>query len=178
MSARPAQTCFCPGSSCNAHASSFDRPRAHSQGAQEATTIEKTCSAQLNGAALEAILAQGPAWEGLRASAQDVWAGHKEDPQKVHHMISDCYGDALPALSTAGLPIPPLPASKGSGLEGFTEGETVLCQEAQDVMDWVLTQGMGVLMVGRTEAAASAATLAVQKALPASCRSCFLAFKV
>ena len=40
------------------------------------------------------------------------------------------------------------------------------------------TQGMGVLMVGRTEAAASAATLAVQKALPASCRSCFLAFKV
>ncbi|CAK0783770.1 hypothetical protein CVIRNUC_006970 [Coccomyxa viridis] len=88
-------------------------------GAQEATTIEKTCSAQLDGAALEAILAQGPAWEGLRASAQDVWAGHKEDPQK----------------------------------------------------------GMGVLMVGRTEAAASAATLAVQKALPAGCRSCFLAFK-
>ena len=42
----------------------------------------------------------------------------------------------------------------------------------------MLTQGMGVLMVGRTEAAASAATLAVQKALPASCRSCFLAFKV
>ncbi len=83
MSVRPAQTCFCPGSSCNAHASSFDRRRTHSQGAQEATTIEKTCSAQLDGAALEAILAQGPAWEGLRASAQDVWAGHKEDPQKV-----------------------------------------------------------------------------------------------
>ena len=56
----------------------------HAQGAQEATTIEKTCSAQLDGAALEAILAQGPAWEGLRASAQDVWAGHKEDPQKVN----------------------------------------------------------------------------------------------
>jgi hypothetical protein len=35
-----------------------------------------------------------------------------------------------------------------------------------------------MLMVGRTEAAASAATLALQKALPASCRSCFLAFKV
>ena len=56
---------------------------AHAQGTQEATTIEKTCAAQLDGAALDAVLAQGPAWEGLRASAQDVWAGHKEDPQKV-----------------------------------------------------------------------------------------------
>lgn len=37
---------------------------------------------------------------------------------------------------------------------------------------------MGVLMVARTEAAASAATLALQKALPATCRPCFLAFKV
>ena len=43
----------------------------------------KPCSAQLDGAALEAILAQEPAWEGLRGSAQDVWAGHKEDPHKV-----------------------------------------------------------------------------------------------
>lgn len=33
-------------------------------------------------------------------------------------------------------------------------------------------------MVGRTEAAASAATLALQKALPASCSGCFFAFKV
>ena len=66
------------------HASSVDRRHVHAQGTQEATTIEKTCSAQLDGAALEAILAQGPAWEGLRASAQDVWAGHKEDPQKVN----------------------------------------------------------------------------------------------
>ena len=41
-----------------------------------------------------------------------------------------------------------------------------------------LPQGMGVLMVGRTEAAASAAVLAVQRALPASCHGCFLAFKV
>ena len=101
----------------------------HAQGAQEATTIEKTCSAQLDGAALEAILAQGPAWEGLRASAQDVWAGHKEDPQKVHLMKSGCYSDDLPALSTAGLPIPLLPASKGSGHEGSTEGEIVFCQD-------------------------------------------------
>ena len=43
----------------------------------------KPCSAQLDGAALGALLAQGPAWEGLRGSAQDVWAGHKEDQQKV-----------------------------------------------------------------------------------------------
>ena len=42
----------------------------------------------------------------------------------------------------------------------------------------LLPQGMGVLMVGRTEAAASAAVLALQKALPASCHGCFLAFKV
>ena len=104
----------------------------HAQGAQEATTIEKTCSAQLDGTALEAILAQGPAWEGLRASAQDVWAGHKEDPQKVHQMIPDCHSDALPALSTVGLPIPPLPASKGSGREGSIEGETVRCWADQE----------------------------------------------
>ena len=42
----------------------------------------------------------------------------------------------------------------------------------------LLPQGMGVLMVGRTEAAASAAVLALQRALPASCHGCFLAFKV
>ncbi len=42
----------------------------------------------------------------------------------------------------------------------------------------LLLQGMGVLMVGRTEAAASAAVLALQKALPAGCHGCFLAFKV
>ena len=43
----------------------------------------KPCSAQLDGAALEVLLAQDPAWDGLRGSAQDVWAGHKEDQQKV-----------------------------------------------------------------------------------------------
>ena len=41
----------------------------------------------------------------------------------------------------------------------------------------MLLQGTGVLMVGNTEAAASAAVLAIQKALPANCHGCFLAFK-
>ena len=59
------------------------------QGTQEETTIEKTCAAQLDGMALEAILAQDPAWDGLRASAQDVWTGHKEDPQKVNWITPD-----------------------------------------------------------------------------------------
>ena len=71
-----------------------------------------------------------------------------------------------------------MPASEGSGHRGFSGGEGVLCQEVTRLNGRVLAQGMGVLMVGRTEAAASAATLAIQKALPASCRSCFLAFKV
>ncbi len=51
----------------------------------------KPCSAQLDGAALETILAQEPAWEGLRGSAQDVWAGHKEDPHKVWVKSSDFF---------------------------------------------------------------------------------------
>ena len=94
----------------------------HAQGTQEATTIEKTCSAQLDGVALEAILAQGPAWEGLRASAQDVWAGHKEDPQKVHQMIPDCYGDALPALSTVGLRFLRCLLAKAQGVKAPQKG--------------------------------------------------------
>ena len=47
-------------------------------------------------------------------------------------MISNCYGDALPAPSTVGLPIPPLPASKGSAHEGSIEGETVRCWADQE----------------------------------------------
>ena len=60
-------------------------------------------------------------------------------------------------------------------MKALQEGKV---SSARTLSGWMLAQGMGVLMVGRTEAAASAATLAVQKALPASCRSCFLAFKV
>ena len=47
-------------------------------------------------------------------------------------MISNCHGDARPALSTVGLPIPPLPASKCSGREGSIRGKTVLCQADQE----------------------------------------------
>lgn len=53
------------------------------QGSETEKAEVMPCSAQLDGIALETILAQDPAWEGLRGSAQDVWLGHKEDPQKV-----------------------------------------------------------------------------------------------
>lgn len=39
-------------------------------------------------------------------------------------------------------------------------------------------QGMGVLLVGSSQAAAAAAALAVEQALPRDCRSCLLVFKV
>lgn len=77
------------------------------QGSQTAVAKVKPCSAQLDGVALEAVLAQDPAWEGLRGSAQDVWAGHKEDPQKV--IITSArtcmLGTAPPVLSTGMRPI-------------------------------------------------------------------------
>ncbi len=41
-----------------------------------------------------------------------------------------------------------------------------------------LTQGTGVLLVGASEAATSAAALAVERALPSSCRDCLFVFKV
>ncbi len=39
-------------------------------------------------------------------------------------------------------------------------------------------QGAGVLLVGSSEAANAAAAVALEKALPSSCRSCLLSFKV
>ncbi|EIE25162.1 hypothetical protein COCSUDRAFT_40488 [Coccomyxa subellipsoidea C-169] len=79
----------------------------------------KGCAAQLDAGALVAIVSHEPVYEGLRASLQDIWLGHKEDPHK----------------------------------------------------------GAGVLLVGRSEAANAAAAVALEKALPSSCRSCLLSFK-
>lgn len=43
----------------------------------------KGCAAQLDAGALVAMVSHKPAYEGLRASLQDIWLGHKEDPHKV-----------------------------------------------------------------------------------------------
>ncbi|CAL8461868.1 g1399 [Coccomyxa elongata] len=79
----------------------------------------KGCAAQLDAGALVAMVSHKPAYEGLRASLQDIWLGHKEDPHK----------------------------------------------------------GAGVLLVGSSAAANAAAAVALEKALPSSCRSCLLSFK-
>lgn len=41
------------------------------------------CSAQLDTAVIDGMLAGGAAHDGAKASLHDVWQGHKEDPYKV-----------------------------------------------------------------------------------------------
>ena len=57
-------------------------------------------------------------------------------------------------------------------------GRHNLVHPGVEVWGWTADQGMGVLLVGGSQAATAAAALAVEQALPRNCRDCLLVFKV
>lgn len=170
---------------------------------EEKVVEVKGCAAQLDAGALVAIVSHKPIYEGLRTSLQDIWLGHKEDPHKVlnprHkampidiYFLDYCQNPlarfsgktslcnvfvTFCELRGSSLCVPATVFHNSASILGcflFPGTKRLHCCER-----WIiLGQGAGVLLVGSSDAANAAAALALEKALPSSCRSCILSFKV
>ena len=63
----------------------------------------KGCAAQMDAGALVAMVSHKPVYEGLRASLEDIWLGHKEDPHKVQTNQSLAQAPPLHVLHSLGV---------------------------------------------------------------------------